>query len=387
MAELDVAAYKEQVFGNNGHSPTQPPTPIEPKIEIPANKEEKPIDTPIVETKPTDKPVDAPITTIDDKVILKENLGYEKWEDAKAAIAELNTLRAAAKTPKQIEFANEQSKAAYEALVAGDMDKVYDILDTQKQISAIDKMKPAEVIKLHIQQQNKKYKPADVEDVFEEKYTYPEKPMQKDEEEDGDFKVREDKWKVAKEKIDRRIERDSETAKEQLSKLKSELKFPEIQKPQSQKDEGYETYQKEQLALVEIQKADKEAYSKLSTKDVSMVFKFNDEANKLAFDIAYEPEKEAFDKAIEQASDLSKFFDTFYDKDGSPDRIKQAKAIYAAQNIEKIVSEAMVTATNQTIKWFLSNQKNLGDRTQRQYAIQPPSEIDKLKEQVFGKTG
>ncbi len=387
MAEFDVAAYKEAVFGNNGQSSIQPPTPEEPKVETPAKQESKPLDQPTVETKPADKPADTPLTPIDDKLILKENLGFEKWEDAKAAVAELNQLREAAKTPQEIKFANDQSKAAYEALVAGDMDKVYDILDTQKRISAIDNMKPAEVIKLHIKEQNKHYREADIEDVFEEKYTYPEKPTQKEDEEPEDFKVREDKWKAAKEKIDRRIERDSVTAKTELSKLKSELKFPEIQKSQTAKDEGYERYQQEQLAIAEVQKAEKEAYSKLSPKDISMVFKFSDEANKLAFDVAYEPEKENFDKAIEQSADITKFFENFYNQDGSPDRIKQAKAIYAAQNIEKIVSEAMVAATNQTIKWFLSNQKNIGDRTQRQFTMQAPTEIDKLKEQVFGKTG
>jgi hypothetical protein len=133
-----------------------------------------------------------------------------------------------------------------------------------------------------------------------------------------------------------------------------------------------------------MQKADKEAYSKLSPKDISMVFKFNDEANKLAFDIVYEPEKESFNKAISEASDLTKFFENFYDKDGSPDRIKQAAAIYAAQNIEKIVSEAIVQATNQTKKWFLANQKNVVEKTQRNYVLPPQTEVDKLRQQVFG---
>lgn len=385
MTEQEIAAYKEQVFQGNGQSTIHPPKPEEPKNEIPAKPEEPIIVPAKVETPVVEKP--EPADLVDKNDYVKQHFGVDSVEAAKAAFTELAQLREAAKTPQEIKFANDQSKAAYEALVAGDMDKVYDILDTQKRISSIDNMKPSEVIKLHIKEQNKHFKQADVDDVFEEKYTYPDKPTQKDDEEEKDFRVREDKWKSAKEKIDRRIERDSVTAKNELSKLKSELKFPEIQKPQSQKDDGYEAYQKEQVAIAEIQKVDKEAYSKLSPKDISMVFKFNDEANKLAFDVGYEPEKEAFDKAIEQSLDLTKFFDTFYDKDGSPDRIKQAKAIYAAQNIEKIVSEAMVAATNQTIKWFLSNQKNIGDRTQRQFAVQPPSEIDKLREQVFGKTG
>lgn len=381
MPEIDVAAYKEQVFGSNGHSPTQPPTPPEP-ITTPS-AEPKQTDavvepTAIIpDTKIPDTPAPAALPVIDENIFIKEKLGYETWEDAKKDIEALKTK---ASTPAQIEYANEQSKLLHEAIVAGKTDEVFDILNTQKQLASVDTMKPVEAIKLQIAQTNKHFKQIDVEDVFEEKYSYPEKPVKGELEEEEDFAPRETKWKEAKEKIDRRIERDGATAKTELSKLAAELKLPEIQKAAPANTAA----PADEAALAEFQKLDKQEYSKISPKDISMVFKFSDEASKLAFDINYEPEKEKFDESIAEASDLSKFFAKFYDKDGSPDRNKQAKAIYAANNIDSIVSEAIVQAVNQERIRALKSQKNIGDGTQRNYTLPPVSEIDRLKQQVFG---
>lgn len=383
MPELDVEAYKSQVFGkgqSRTHTPTPPPTndtpSAEPKLTATVEK-----------TVTNDVPTSNALPTINDEEIvdadkyLSEQLGVNSWDEAKAALAELTQLREAAKTPKQQEYANEQSRLAHEALVAGKFDEVFDILDTQRKVAAVATMKPDEAIKLHIQQTNKHFKSIDVEDVFEEKYSYPEKPVMADEEDEHQFSAREEKWKTAKEKIDRRKERDAATAKTELTKLSAELKFPEIPKPAVEA----KTNEVDEKEIQRIDAETKDAYSKLSPKDIQMVFKFNDEASKLAFDIVYEPEKEAFDGAVSLASDMNAFFSSYYDKDGSPKRVEFLKDLYAGRNIQKIVSEAIVQAVNQERLRSLKYQKNIGDGMQRNYTIQQPSEIDKLKQAVFGK--
>lgn len=385
MTDTDVAAYKEQVFGN-GQSSTHAPTPnptndtlsAEPKLaDTVSQKDETNVapknDAP-TNLQPEEKIVDA-------DTYLTEQLGVKSWEEAKAALAELSQLKEAAKTPFELKFANDQSRALHEAILAGKTDDVYEILDTQRKVSAVSSMKPAEAIKLHIQQTNKSFKSIDVEDVFEEKYAYPEKPEQRTEELDNEFEAREEKWKAAKEKIDRRIERDAATAKTELSKLSAELKIPEIPKPiVNEPDNQVDTKELERLDM-----ETKAAYSKLSPKDIQMVFKFNDEASKLAFDIVYEPEKETFDESVSLASDMNAYFSTYHDKDGSPKRVEFLKDLYAGRNIQKIVSEAIVQAVNQERIRALKFQKNIGDGTQRSFVYQPPSDIDKLKQQVFGK--
>jgi hypothetical protein len=386
MPEVDVEAYRSQVFGNGTQSSTHAPTPP-PSTETPATP--KPTVENIVEpstVKPDTPPavVAAPIpdTTalVDENLIVKEKLGYDTWDAAKA---EIDALKLKASTPAEIKFANDQSKLAYEALLEGKMDVVYEILDTQKKIAEVATMKSADAIKLHIAQTNKGYKQIDVEDVFEEKYSYPEKPIKGELEDDADFEAKEEKWKAAKEKIDRRIERDAATAKTELTKLSAELKLPEISKPATSAN-----VPDEQQILAD-QKADaavKEAYSKISPKDMVMVFKFNDEASKLAFDIAYEPDKESFESAVSIASDFNnKFWESYYDKDGNPDRIKFLQDLHAGRNIQKIVSEAIVQAVNQERIRALKFQKNIGDGTQRNYTVQQPTEVDKLRQQVFSK--
>lgn len=384
MPELDVTAYKEQVFGNGQsttHTPTPPPTndtlSAEPKLtdaaEIAATNvapKNDATETSVVVATELQKP-------IDENLLVKERLGYDTWEAAKS---EIETLKLKASTPAEIKYANDQSKALHEAIISGKTDEVYEILDTQKKLSAVGKMTAPEAIKLHIQQTNKNYKAIDVEDVFEEKYSYPEKPVQDVvNESDEDFTQRENKWKEAKGKIDRRIERDAESAKAELSKLSAELKLPEISKPaiQAQNNE-------EESKEIQIEKAKAaEFYSKLSPNDVEMVFKFSDEATKLAFDIHYEPDADSFDVAKAESTDLTKFFDNYYDKDGSPDRVKLLREIYAGRNIQKIVSEAIVQAVNQERIRALKFQKNVGDGTQRNFTVQQPSEIERLKQQVF----
>ena len=221
-------------------------------------------------------------------------------------------------------------------------------------------------------------------DIINEQYTKPEKPVRDSLDEDDEYNAKVAKWQSQCDQIDRKIIREAKMAKPDLLKYKTELVYPEIQKPDTV--EATKKAQQQEAEIAEMQKADKEAYSKLSPQDVTMVFKFNDEASKLAFDISFVPDKESFGKVVENASDLQKHLLSYYDKDGNPDRIRYAKDLYAGQNIEKIVTEAIVQATNQTKAWFLKNQKNIGDGTQRNFVLPPTTDIDRLRQQVFGKT-
>ncbi len=380
MEQAVLDSIKEQVFG---HSPTHTPKQ-EPDNNSNLTQIVEPTQVVAASIIPTNEPDDEIVdadTYIPQQI--KENLGYESWDDAKAALAELKALKETAQTPAELKFANEQSKQLHEAILAGETDKVYEILDTQKKLSAVNDMNAADAIKLHIQQTNKNFKPVDVEDVFEEKYSYPEKPEQKLEETDDEFSQRENKWKVAKEKVDRRIERDAANAKTELQKLSAELKLPEIQKAGSKNDV---TDESQKIEIDRLQKEATDFYSKLSPKDIQMVFKFNDEASKLAFDILYEPEKDGFDNAVQMAKDPDKFWGEYLAEDGSPKRIEFLRDLHNGRNIQKIVSEVIVQAVNQERIRALKSQKNIGDGTQRNFTLPPVSDIDRLRQQVFGKT-
>lgn len=389
MEQEQIASIKEQVFGQ---SPTQSPQPTNdvPPADTP------PVDTPTSDLPPTDTPpidtppADTPTTEIvDANEYLKTNLGYDSWETAKAELAELKALKETA--PKPIEYANEESKKVHELLLAGKVKEVKAIYDLQEKLEGVDALKAEDAIKLHIEQTNKHYKKADVEDVFEEKYTYPEKPEQGEfdaTETDDAFAIREEKYKNAVEKINRRIERDAVTAKEELSKLKQEIKLPELPNTPNPELEEFTAYKQNQNAAEETHKFLVETVSKLSEKDVSYNLSFNDEAKKVKVDVSYLADKEGVDKAKAAATNYADFLQkTYYNEDGSPLGDKLTKDIYLIQNWEKLMTEGIKQAVNETMLQIARNQKNIGDGFQRNFNVVQPSEIEKLKEQVFAKTG
>ncbi len=165
---------------------------------------------------------------VDANEYLKTNLGFDDWDTAKAAMVELKTLKEKAQTPAEIKYANEESKRIIEALQTGDTEPFYEYITTQKTLAAVDKMDAESAIKLKIKQDNKHYTSADIQDVFEEKYSTDEKPEQGVDELEDEFAKRLSKWETKAEKVNRRIERDAVTAKAELSKLRSEIVVPDI---------------------------------------------------------------------------------------------------------------------------------------------------------------
>lgn len=384
MTEQEIASYKEQMFGQ---SSTHTPTPNN----VPA-ADTPPVDTPTSDLPPTDTPpvdtppADTPPTEVVDADEYAKGLGYTTWEELKADVPQLKAFKETA--PKPIEYANEESKRVHELLLAGKVKEVKDIYDLQEKLETVDTLTPAEKIKLHISETNKHYKKADVEDVFEEKYTYPEKPVQGELEEDDMFAQRQERYKAAVEKIDRRIERDSVTAAQELSKLKQEIKLPDIPSTPNPELEEFEAFKQSQTASDETHKILVQTVSKLSEKDVSYNLNFNDEAKKVKVDISYLGDKEGVDKAKAAAADYATFLQTtYYNEDGSPLGDKLTKDIYLLQNKEKVFTEMVKQAVNETMLQIARNQKNIGDGFQRNFNVVEPDAVQKLKEQVFGKTG
>jgi hypothetical protein len=377
MDAAEIASLKEQIF--SGQSPTQSPTPVSIVPEVTPETPTIPIEpelpvTPVIATGDTPAPEE--IETVDANEYLKSNLGYDSWEVAKAEIERL-------KSTPVVKFEDEQAERIYNLLKDGKKSEVKAFLELQERLSDTDALSPEDAIKLNIEQSNKHFKKADVEDVFEEKYAKPAKPVQTDLEDETEYNDRLSQWQQTIEKIDRRIQRDAIAAKEELLKHKTNLVLPDITK-----DEGYEAYKAaiaEQQEIAKVEATTKEAYSKLSPKDISFNAKFNDEANKLAFDFAFEPDKKSFDESVSFATDLPKLFESYYDKDGNPNRTKYLQDLYNGRNIEKIVTAAMVQASNETRRQMLANSKNITNPTQRNYSAVVPDEIQRIREQVFGK--
>jgi hypothetical protein len=132
--------------------------------------------------------------------------------------------------PEPLKFANEESEKVFNLLKEGKIDDVYSIISEQKKLASVDKLPPADIIKLNLQYQNKDFSESEINDLFEETYTMPEKPVQSLTEDDDEFKVREEKYKAQVERLEKRIARDAKPATAELLKLSKEIVLPNIQK-------------------------------------------------------------------------------------------------------------------------------------------------------------
>jgi hypothetical protein len=135
--------------------------------------------------------------------------------------------------PEPIKFANEESEKVFNLLKEGKKEEVLSILNEQKKLSEVEKLSPADIIKLNLQYQHKDFTQIEINDLFEEQYEYPEKPVMGELDDEDEFKTRTEKYEKAVQKIDARITRDSKPAIAELQKLSKEIVLPEITKPET----------------------------------------------------------------------------------------------------------------------------------------------------------
>jgi len=306
----------------------------------------------------------------------KEKFGYESPEQVLTEIEELRALKA--NPPKaEVEYANEDSKAVAQLLSEGKFDEVYGFLSKKMELDRILSQEVTannadEIIKLSMKSTYSSLNDEQIQHKFNRQYAIPKEPTQSLQEEDDDFAVRHQEWKelVEQVKMDKVI--DAKMALPTLEKLKAEIVLPKIQ---GEVDQDYLAWQK---SLDEIEQQDtltKEAYKTLTPKDVETKVKFIDEANKINFDFQFEPDGEGFKKAVEIASDMDKFFKSFFDSEGKPNRQMFVDAIYYSMNKQKLISEAIKQGSNARMKALLPDNQE-GGLTRQMPQSQEGNELD-----------
>jgi hypothetical protein len=171
---------------------------------------------------------------------LKREFGWETPESAKVELEELRKLKAEAKTPEEIKFANEESKRLFESLKEGKEDDIYEVLTLKRQFARAEKLdvsdpkQAAQLLHLNYQLKHKNLEPYEISDLFEENYLKPDKPKQTLEQTDDEYQEIIQKWQARCDAIDRKIVRDAKIAQPELVKLKSEIVLPDIPKKQEE---------------------------------------------------------------------------------------------------------------------------------------------------------
>jgi len=373
MEDVSLDVIKQQVFDKAPEvkveaSPAPAATaPAQQTVAGPT--EEKPVSNPIPpqENQSTPSP-----SAFDPSTFLKETFGVDNADAIKQQISRVKELEEKAKTPAEYAYANEQAKLLATAINSGDFKPVKEYIDTQLMLSSLEGMTEDQQLKLYIKMQNPLFNDKLVEEEFNDMYVL-------NEEEVDESRVERERIKIAQKKMN-----DVAAAKAFFDAKKSKITLPEIKAQAEVVDPEYAAWKEQQSKIDADRGENVEAYSKLTPQDIASTFKFNDEANKLAFDISYEPDADSLRETLSTVTDDKKFLADYAGQDGSLDRKKFLQHIYAGRNLEKIANSLIVQAVNQTKKWFLMNQKNVNDPVVRNYNEAPQSEVQALRDKVFG---
>lgn len=355
--------------------------PIQQPVEQPINEQIQPDNN----AEPAVPPAVTEPTAFNFEVF-KEKFGYEKPEDVLSEIEQLRLLKENPPAPQPIKYENEESQKLHLALMNGKKEEVYAILEKQQTLEKltsqqVTKENAADIIKMGMQLKFKDLSPEEIAYKFNKEYTLPKQPVFNENlETEEEFQSKLDNWKEQVADIEMNKIINAKLMKPELDSAKSNLTLPEIEK---QIDEGYDQYLK---MLEETTKLDadlKEAYRNLKPQDVLTKVPFTDEASKVNFEFQFTPDDDSFKKAVEIASDNEKFFNTFLNSDGSPNRQLWVNAVLFAIDPNKIIAEAIKQGSNARMKSMLPDNSQ-GGMVRQMPQEQNVNELDAAMKYALG---
>lgn len=309
----------------------------------------------------------------DEAQYVKTNFG---WDSADAGKEELQRLRDLEKKP--VTFANADSEKAFNYLKEGKEVELRDLLDRKIKLSKSDALEAKNAISLHLQVTKPHYTTQDIEDVLEEMYPTPQKPVQGKEEEQDVYDARLTEYSQTLEKINRRISRDALQAKEDLKKLHSEFILPDIHPIDPNLIQG--AAQKELEA-----KQNREKYLAAVESDFNKVSGFNatfkDKEVEIPLSYGLTDEEKAIYKEKLKTFDVYKYFGPrWFNEDDSPKIDKMMSDIYLLENPDKIMQKFVNDAGSKRMDHYLKDKKNIKiDGKQNEGTFQPSNEEAKQK--------
>jgi|GEM_PF-3257673 len=332
-------------FAMNAWSENQPeikkeeiaPTLPEIKTEIPN----------VVETKTVDSATEP----------FYKKLGFEKEDDV---INEITVLREKnAKVPEEIKFENEESKTIHELLRAGKKKDVLQILALQDKLetlatSEVDDNNAADIIKTGLKLKFKDLSDKEIEYKYNQQYKLPKEPQ--GDLEDDDFKATHEEWKEQVDNIKMNKIIDAKTMKPDLAKAKTELVFPEIEKPKVEAANEPDPAVIKQIRDNFLNKLESDY-----VKADGFLTKVKDESVEIpvAFKIPDE-DKIAIKKVLENNFDVDQYISSrWFGEKGEP-RIEQIVSdIYLLDNLDKVLSGIANNSANQRLVQFRKETANI----------------------------
>jgi hypothetical protein len=282
------------------------------EVELPAKETEQANP----EVKPEEQNQEVTPTVFNETEFLKE-FNVESKDAIKAALAELNELKAKATTPAEFQFASDEAKKLAAAINSLDLKAVKQYVDTQAMLADAETLSEAEQLKLYIKMKNPMFDQELVDDEFNELYT-----VKNEDDFDDPIALRK-----AKVKVQQRMMNDTAQAKEFFAQHKQSIKLPEIQSIQPTVDAEYEAYKASTAQSTETyQKVIVPTITALKESDLGLNVKISDPQNQLDFAVSVAPDKSDLEFAKSNALNFEGFLETFW-KDGKLDGQRLARLI------------------------------------------------------------
>ena len=317
------------------------------------NNEPQSAPPPQEETK-VEEPSSAP-QAFDSNQFLKERFGFESVEQAEEEFKRF-------KEPKEeFQFQDDMSKTLFDAIKEGKTDDIYEILNQQKKLDKLisNELTPdlaVDIIKTNIQNKYKDLTSDEVDLLFYDQYFVPSKPEQAYDDSDEDYATKVKTWQSQVDYLDKKMMIEAKVIRPELTKLKSELKLPDIYGEAQQEAESREEVEKMQQARSIYEKTLDSDFQSFSGFTVSV--KDEDVEIPISFNVA-EEERLAMKNTLADFDSDSYFGERWFAEDGKP-KVQQMMADkYLLENYNKILQKVANEAASQRMLAHLKKTGNI----------------------------
>ena len=292
--------------------------------------------------------------SFDSNQFIKERFGYDSVEEAEQEFKKL-------KEQPSFEFKDDVSKSLFDAIKEGKADDVYEILNQQKRLEKLtsSELTPdlaAEIVKTNIKNKYKDLSADDVELLFYDQHFVPLKPEQGYDESDEDYAGKVKTWQSQVDYLDKKMMIEAKVIRPELTKLKSELKLPDIYGEAQQEAESREEVEKMQQARSIYEKTLDSDFQSFSGFTVSV--KDEDVEIPISFNVA-EEERLAMKNTLADFDSDSYFGERWFAEDGKP-KVQQMMADkYLLENYNKILQKVANEAASQRMLAHLKKTGNI----------------------------
>jgi hypothetical protein len=294
-------------------------------------------------------------SSFDPNQFVKERFGFESVEQAEEEFKKF-------KEPKEeFKFQDDMSKTLFDAIKEGKTDDVYQILNQQKKLDKLisNELTPdlaVDIIKTNIQNKYKDLTSDEVDLLFYDQYFVPLKPEQSYDESDEDYATKVKTWQSQVDYLDKKMMIEAKVIRPELTKLKSELKLPDIYGEAQQEANSREELENMQQARSVYEKTLDSDFQSFSGFTVSV--KDEDVEIPISFNVA-EDERLAMKNSLADFDSDSYFGERWFAEDGKP-KVQQMMADkYLLENYNKILQKVANEAASQRMLAHLKKTGNI----------------------------